>query len=118
VTQDPSKLPQVVFLTLSSFEADQNREVQVHFVRPREMKQANVFRIIIHLEVEDLMFYHYPREELLADGKIPWREFPWRFRCPDGELQEEDDPVLPPRSCSRDFTRSWCREMTTTTEIT
>jgi hypothetical protein len=34
--------------------------------------------VLIHIDaIEDLLFYHYPREELLADGKIPRRGFNW-----------------------------------------
>jgi hypothetical protein len=32
---------------------------------------------------------HFPREELIADGKIPWRDFVWQFGRPDGDLEEE-----------------------------
>jgi hypothetical protein len=28
------------------------------------------------------MFYHNPREELIADGKVPWREFVWHYGQP------------------------------------
>jgi hypothetical protein len=35
-----------------------------------------VFKVLIHLDVvEDLLFYHHPRHELIADGKAPWRKF-------------------------------------------
>jgi hypothetical protein len=55
------------------------------------MKKAHTFEVLIHLDVvEYLMFYHYPRDELLVDGKTPWREFDWRYGVPDGDLQEED----------------------------
>jgi hypothetical protein len=41
-----------------------------YFARPRNVRNAHVFRVLIHLEVvEDLMFYHHPREDLLVDGK-------------------------------------------------
>jgi hypothetical protein len=50
------------------------------------MKNAHVFKILIHLDVvEDLLFYHYPKE-LLAYGKVSWRDFEWQFGRPDGEL--------------------------------
>jgi hypothetical protein len=62
----------------------------VHFNRPREVKQSHVFRVLIHIDaVEDLLFYHYLREELLADGKVLWRDFSWQQGRPDGELAEE-----------------------------
>jgi hypothetical protein len=44
--------------------------------RPRKSKNNNVFRVLIHVDiVEDLLLYHYPRDELLTDGKTPWKEF-------------------------------------------
>jgi hypothetical protein len=50
------------------------------------MKNAHMFKILIHLDVvEDLLFYHYPKE-LLAYGKVSWRDFEWQFGRPDGEL--------------------------------
>jgi hypothetical protein len=56
-----------------------------------------VFKIIIHLDVvEDLMLYHYPRDELIADGKVPWREFSWQYGLPDGD-NANDDSVLQQR---------------------
>jgi hypothetical protein len=64
---------------------------------PKEAIHGNVFKILIHIEVvEDLLFYHHPREELIADGKVPWREFNWRLGCEDGELEEEE--LHPPMS--------------------
>jgi hypothetical protein len=56
-----------------------------------------VFKILVHIDaVEDLMFYHYPREELIADGKVPWRDFSWQFGRADGDLDEEE--LHPPGS--------------------
>jgi hypothetical protein len=58
---------------------------------------SNVFKILVHIDaVEDLMFYHYPREELIADGKVPWHDFNWQFGRADGDLDEEE--LHPPRS--------------------
>jgi hypothetical protein len=75
-SKDPSCIPQVVFLTLSTFEVDARRDAQIHFVRPKGMKHTHIFKILIHIDVvEDLSFYHFPREELLADGKVSWWEF-------------------------------------------
>jgi hypothetical protein len=70
--KDPSRLPQIVFLAMAIFE----REIAPHdrgfFVRPRAVKHSHVFKVLIHVDaVEDLLFYHYPRDELIADGKIP-----------------------------------------------
>jgi hypothetical protein len=60
--------------------------------------------------VEDLCFYHYPREELIADGKVPWRDFIWQYGRPDGELNDCEllphtrhcGPYLGPRHNFRD----------------
>jgi hypothetical protein len=52
---------------------------------------AHVFRILIHIDVvEDLLFYHHPREELVQDGKVPWQEFMWQLGQANGDLEEED----------------------------
>jgi hypothetical protein len=69
------------------------------------VKHAHVFKVPIHLNVvEDLCFYHYPREELVADGKVTWRDFSWRYGRPDGELDEDKDHFHPvTRHCGSDF---------------
>jgi hypothetical protein len=93
--KDPSRFPQMVFLTLAKYERVFNRSAQVHFSRPREVKHNNTFKVIIHIDaVKDLMLYHSPREELIADGKVPWREFNWHLGKLDGELHE--DELFPP----------------------
>jgi hypothetical protein len=47
--------------------------------------------VLIHIDtVEDLLFYHHPREELIEDGKVPWKEFVWRSGHTDGDLEEEE----------------------------
>jgi hypothetical protein len=76
----------------------------VHFSRPRGVKHAHVFRVLIHINaIEDLMFYHHPREELITDGKVSWKEFAWRPRHADGELDEDDlHPNL--QRCDKDLT--------------
>jgi hypothetical protein len=93
-----------MYHTLTKFDPHFGRGVQVHFNKPREVKQSYVFRILIHIDVVgDLMFYHYLRDELLADVKVPWRDFSWQQGRPDGELEEED--LHPPNSfCGRDIT--------------
>jgi hypothetical protein len=85
----------VVSLTLTEPEPNL-LTTQVHFVRPREAIKGHVFKILIHLDVmEDLMFYHYLREEPLADGKVPLREFPWQYGQPDGnDLSDYLHPLL------------------------
>jgi hypothetical protein len=64
---------------------------------------AHVFRILIHIDVvEDLLFYHHPREELVQDGKVPWQEFMWQLGQANGDLEEED--MHPPtRVCGPDL---------------
>jgi hypothetical protein len=70
----------------------------VHFSRPMGVKQSHVFRVLIHIDVmEDLMFYHHPHEELLANRKVPWMEFAWRPGHADGELDEEELHPQPQR---------------------
>jgi hypothetical protein len=107
VRQGPIQNPPDLFLTLTKFEVDPSNEAQVHFARPRGVKQAHVFRVLIHLDVvEDLLFFHYPRDELIADGKVSWRDFAWHFGRLDGEL--DDDEFLPPtRHCGLDEDRCW-----------
>jgi hypothetical protein len=92
----------VVFLTLTQFESEQ-QNTQLRFVRPRGMQKVHIAKVFIHIEViEDLMFYHFPREELVADGKVPWRDFSWQSGRPDGELEDDEDE--PPSSyCVPDF---------------
>jgi hypothetical protein len=105
--KDPSKLPQVVFLTLTEPEPNL-LTTQVHFIIPQEAIKGHVFKILIHLDVvEYLMFYHYPRE-LLADGKVPWREFPWQYGQPDGD-DLSDDLQPPTRFCTPSEEGWWRR---------
>jgi hypothetical protein len=97
-SKDPSKISQTVFLTITEPKTSL-LTAQVHFVRPREVVNGHVFKILIHLDVvEDLMFYHYPRDELLADGKVPWREFSWQFGLPGDAVS--DDSQIPTRFCA------------------
>jgi hypothetical protein len=100
-SKDPSMIPWSVFLTLTHQEVDPFSNAQVHFVRPRNMKNAHVFKILIHIDVvEDLMFYHYPREELLADGKVPWRDFSWQYGLVDGDTRDDEgDEDFHPLPC-------------------
>jgi hypothetical protein len=47
--------------------------------------------VLIHIDaVEDLLFYHHPREELFKDVKVPWKEFRWQYGRMDGELDEDE----------------------------
>jgi hypothetical protein len=72
------------------------------------MKQANVFRVLIHIDVvEDLLFYHYPREELLVDDKVPWRDFVWHYGRPDGEIDGEEFMHLT-NFCGPELNSRWC----------
>lgn len=103
-SKDPSSIPQTVYLTLAKHEPDPKRNVQIHFNRPRSMKAGFVFRVFIHIDaIEDLMFYHYPREELIADGRVPWRDFHWQYGRPDGDLDDADDRQPPQPRCRPDF---------------
>jgi hypothetical protein len=78
----------------------------VHFVRPMSVKWSHVFRVLVHIDVlEDLLFYHYPRNELIVDDKIPWRDFRWQYGRADGEL-EEDELHPPSRFCGQDWRHS------------
>jgi hypothetical protein len=91
ICKDPSKVSQMVFLSLAKYESGPRRSAQVHFARPRQALDSHVFKIMIHIDaIEDLMFYHYPREELMADGKIPWRDFKWQLGRMDGDVNEEE----------------------------
>jgi hypothetical protein len=40
------------------------------------------------------VFYHYPKDDLLTDGKPPWREFEWQQGILDSDLVDKEfDPV-------------------------
>jgi hypothetical protein len=98
-----SRIPQEVFLTLIKHEPNLAARAQIHFNRPREVKQGHVFRVLVHIDaVEDLLFYQYLREDLIADEKIPWRNFSWHFGRLDGDLQDDDDQTVT-MHCGRDF---------------
>jgi hypothetical protein len=59
--KDPSKLPHVVFVSLSDHDQGGNQAAQIHFVRPKGFKHSHVFKVLIHTDtVEDLAFYHFP----------------------------------------------------------
>jgi hypothetical protein len=109
-SRDSSRIPQTVYLTIIKNEDDGLSYSQVHFIWPRGVKKAHVFKILPHIDVvDDLLFYHYPREEMLADGKTPWREFVWKQGRPDGEPSEDGlEPVA--RSCGFDDRPRWYME--------
>jgi hypothetical protein len=66
----------VVFLSLAKHAADSPRNAHVNIVRLRAVLHNNVFKILVHIDaVEDLIFYHYPCEELIAEGKVLWQDF-------------------------------------------
>jgi hypothetical protein len=101
-SKDPTKISQVVFLTLTEHEASRSADAQIHFIKPCGVQQAHVFKLLIHVDVvEDLLFYHHPRAELITDGKVPWRDMRWQYGVPDGDLQE-DDSFTPARQCASD----------------
>jgi hypothetical protein len=91
ICKDPLKVPQMIFLSPAKYEPDPRRSAQVHFARPRQALDCHVFKILIHIDaIEDLLFYHYPREELIVDGKILWMDFKWQFGRMDGDVNEEE----------------------------
>jgi hypothetical protein len=107
-SKDLSRIPQVVFLTLTEFEEEQHSN-HLHFVRPRGIQHVHVTKVLIHIDaIEDLTFYHYPREELVADGKVPWRDFTWHSGRPDGQI-EEDEVDPPTRFYSSFVDPHWSR---------
>jgi hypothetical protein len=88
---------------MPQFEQEPRRNELVHFNCPRAVKHCHTFKVLIHVDaVEDLLFYHFPRENLIADGKDPWRDFPWQLGKEDGDLDEYE--LHPPnRGCERDI---------------
>jgi hypothetical protein len=87
---NPSRIPQMAYLTLADRPGDPRLDAHMHFSRPRNVKRGHIFRILIHIEsVEDLSFYHQPQDQVIADGKIQLREFHWIPDRSDGDLDEE-----------------------------
>jgi hypothetical protein len=104
--KDPSRMPQIVFLSLAKHDPNLAPHAQAHAARPRGVKSNHIFKVLVHIEaVEDMLFYHYSREELVADGNIPWWEFKWQMGKMDGDLEEE---ILEPptRFCCQSRSRS------------
>jgi hypothetical protein len=65
---------------MNEYEPDLRHADRIHYVRPRQMKNAHVFKVLIHIDaIEDLLFYHHPRDELIQEGKTPWRDFRWEL---------------------------------------
>lgn len=110
-TKDPSAIPLTVYLTLAKHDPDLRRIARVHFMRPRKIKFGCAFRVLIHIDaVEDLMLYHYPREELIQDDRVPWRDFHWQYGRADGDIDEED--LLPATDYCRPELQAYrCHEM-------
>jgi hypothetical protein len=80
LSKDPSKIPQMVLLSMNEYEPGLRHADRIHHVRPRQMKNAHVFKVLIHIDaIEDLLFYHHPRDELIQEGKTPWRDFRWEL---------------------------------------
>jgi hypothetical protein len=68
---NPSRIPQMAYLTLVDRPGDPRLDAHMHFSRPWNVKRGHVFRILVHIDsVEDLSFYHQPQDQLIADGKI------------------------------------------------
>jgi hypothetical protein len=90
---NPSQIPQLVYLTLTDRHADPRLDAHIQFSRPRTLKQGHTFRVLRHIDsIEDLSFYHHPAEQLLADGRVQFREFHWRPGHPDGAMEEVPRP--------------------------
>jgi hypothetical protein len=68
---NPSRIPQLVYLTLSDRLDDPRLEAQLHFSRPRNIRRGQVFKVLVHIKlVEDLHYYHHPPEQLNAESKV------------------------------------------------
>jgi hypothetical protein len=81
----------MVYLTLTDRYGDPSLDARPQFTRPCNVKQGKTFRVLIHIDlVEDLTFYYYPLEQLIAEGKVHLREFFWSLRLPNGNMDEED----------------------------
>jgi hypothetical protein len=108
--KDPFRIPQTVFMSLICVDFDGRGEHinnPSYIARPRNGRNAHVFRLLIHLEVvEDVMFYHHLWEELHADGKVPWRDFSWQLGKPNGKLDDEELPPLT-RFCAPPSDHHW-----------
>jgi hypothetical protein len=93
--QNPSCIPQVVFLTLTDRFGDLNLDAQLHFSRPRTVKRGCVYKILVHIDsVEDLMFYHHSPKQLRSEGRVQLREFHFVTGRLDDELEQEDEDVI------------------------
>jgi hypothetical protein len=110
-SQNPSRIPQLVYLTLSDRLGDPRLDAQLHFSRPCNVRRGQLFMILVHIEsVEDLQFYHHSPEQLNAEGKVQLRELRWRLGHPDGDIEEEVErtsqrycrPILEPRRRPRE----------------
>jgi hypothetical protein len=88
---NPSRIPWLVYLTLSDRHGDPRVEANLHFSRPHNVNRGHTFRVLIHIDsVKDLMLYHHPPEQLMTYGKVQLHEFKWRLGRADGELEEGD----------------------------
>lgn len=103
-SQDPSRIPQLVYLSLTKHEVDQGKVANIYFTRPKGVKKAHVSRVLVHIDiVEDLLFCHHPREELLKEGWLQWCDFTWRSDRADGDGLDDEEDILPPtRYCGPD----------------
>jgi hypothetical protein len=62
----------MVFMPMMRHEAVLNSVAHTQPVKPRDVLDTNGFRVLIHLDtVEDMMFYRYPKADLIVDGKAP-----------------------------------------------
>jgi hypothetical protein len=93
--QNTTRIPQVVYLTLSDIFGDPSLDAHLHFSHPRTVNQGHVFKILVHIDtVEDLLFYHHSPDQLRAEGRVQHREFHGLSGSPDGDLQEVVEPPI------------------------
>jgi hypothetical protein len=61
--KDPSRIPQVVFLMLTSVDQPYLFNSPVQFNRPKVIQRSHVFRVLLHIDaIKDLIFYYFPHD--------------------------------------------------------
>lgn len=99
----------MVYLSLTNLGNNRRQRTAVSFVGPRNVKGAVTYRVFIHLDyVEDLFFHQNPPDELHAKGRVPFREFVWEYGRADGDFDDEDH-LQPPRHCNDGAEGRWDR---------
>jgi hypothetical protein len=74
IGKDPSRVPQVVFLSLLEHDADPRRSVQVHLAKPRATLNSHVFKILVHTVSK----WFYDTSTGVATEAVPLWFFCWR----------------------------------------